>query len=120
MRAPRTRSAQSNGSRLFLGTVDGRTEAARRYRDLFEALTDERGGVAAMRTGEIEAARIYAGLAVMLARMHVEIAEGKPVDAEQVGQIGDRMDRAMRRMGPVKAAQRQTLEQRLAAERKAR
>ncbi len=69
---------------------------------------------------EVEAVRTYAGLAVMLAQLHVKIAEGQTVDPEQVGQIGDRMDRQARRMGQPKSAQRQTLEQRLAAKGRAK
>lgn len=42
--APRTRSAVSNGSRLFVEDMDGRSAHYRRYRDLVSAFISDVGG----------------------------------------------------------------------------
>ena len=101
-RSPRGRSALSNGSALFLGVVDGRSETGRRYADLVADLTAERGGHTALSVGQMEAVRTYAGLAILRDRMHADLARGQPVDPEALGQIGDRMARQVRQMGPPK------------------
>ncbi len=62
-----------------------------------------------------EAARAYAGLAVELAKLHAVMAGGQDVDLEALGQIGDRMDRQARRMGPPKASRALTWDERNAA-----
>ncbi|BAU89373.1 hypothetical protein MPPM_0768 [Methylorubrum populi] len=116
-RHPKQRSALTNGARPFLLPVPGTTEAARRYKDVLDALEAERGGAVAMTVTQREAARAYAGLSVQLALMHADVAAGRPVDPEAMGQIGDRMDRQARRMGPPQSPARQTFEQRLEVRR---
>ena len=99
-RSPKQRSALANGSRPFLVTVPGSTEAARHYKSVLDEVEAERGGKAAMSVTAREAARAYAGLAVELAKLHAAMASGQNIDLEALGQIGDRMDRQARRMGP--------------------
>lgn len=41
---PQARSRVSNGSAVFLDSVDGRSVLARRYRDILSALTADMGG----------------------------------------------------------------------------
>ncbi len=114
-RSPKQRSALANGSRPFLVTVPGNTEAARHYKSVLDEVEAERGGRAAMSVTQREAARAYAGLAVELAKLHATMASGQNVDLETLGQIGDRMDRQARRMGPPKAARGSTWDERNAA-----
>ncbi|MHC2108339.1 hypothetical protein [Methylobacterium sp. CM6246] len=111
-RSPKQRSALANGSRPFLVTVPGSTEAARHYKSVLDEVEAERGGKAAMSVTAREAARAYAGLAVELAKLHAAMAGGQNVDLEALGQIGDRMDRQARRMGPPKAPERPGLRER--------
>ncbi|MCJ2067911.1 NAD(P)/FAD-dependent oxidoreductase [Methylobacterium sp. J-030] len=113
-RSPKQRSALANGSRPFLVTVPGSTEAARHYKSVLDEVEAERGGKAAMSVTAREAARAYAGLAVELAKLHAAMAGGQNVDAEALGQIGDRMDRQARRMGPPKAPERPGVRERYA------
>ncbi|GJE77245.1 hypothetical protein [Methylorubrum suomiense] len=108
-KAARHRSALSNGTTLFLGAVDGRSEAGRRYADLVDDLTAERGGREALTVGQAEAIRTYAGLAILRDRMQSDLVTGKAVDPEVLGQIGDRMARQARIMGPVKPPARPSL-----------
>ncbi|MCJ2070595.1 NAD(P)/FAD-dependent oxidoreductase [Methylobacterium sp. J-030] len=113
-RSPKQRSALANGSRPFLVTVPGSTEAARHYKSVLDEVEAERGGKAAMSVTQREAARAYAGLAVELAKLHAAMASGQNVDLEALGQIGDRMDRQARRMGPPKAPERPGVRERYA------
>ena len=114
-RHPKQRSALANGSRPFIVTVPGSTEAARHYKSVLDEVEAERGGRAAMSVTQREACRAYAGLAVQLALMHAELAAGRPVDPEAMGQLGDRMDRQSRRMGNPKASAPKTLRAHLTA-----
>lgn len=116
-RARATRSALTNGRRLHLVRPSGWTVEGRRFQDLVEALTEERGGHDALDTGRREAIRMYALLSVERGRIETDMASGKAVDAESYGKLCDRADRQYRRMGPPKGPQRLTLEQRLAKER---
>lgn len=113
-RSPKQRSALANGSRPFLVTVPGSTEAARHFKCVLDEVEAERGGKAAMSVTQREAARAYAGLAVELAKLHAAMASGQNVDLEALGQIGDRMDRQARRMGPPKAPERPGVRERYA------
>ena len=98
----RNRSVVTTGSQTFLEPVAYARSGphVRRYRDLLDALERERGGPEAMDVAQREACRAYAGLAVHLEQIHTDMATGKPVDHEAMGQIGDRMERQARRMGP--------------------
>lgn len=119
-RAAQVRSKLSNGTALFLGDVDGRSEVGRRYADLVLDLTGERGGRDVLTVGQMEAVRTYAGLAILRDRMHSDLAMGRAVDPEALGQIGDRMARQMRLMGPPKAPEKLTPAQHAARYRAAR
>ncbi|WP_156376269.1 hypothetical protein [Methylobacterium sp. Leaf117] len=88
---------------------------ARRYADILRELEAERGGAAGLSVTAREAMRAYAGLAVRLEQLHTDIAAGKEVDPEALGQLGDRLDRQARRMGPVKAPERRSLRDHFAA-----
>lgn len=120
-RAPKAnfaRSAISNGKRLFLGEVDGRSDLARRYSDILADLEQERGGADVLSVTQREACRAYAGLSVRLEQMHADLAAGRPVDSEVLGQLGDRLDRQARRIGPVKSTKPMDIRSHLASRRK--
>lgn len=107
------RSAVTSGARTHVARTDGRTVEGRRFADLLHAVETERGGRAAMSITQQEAARQYAALTVAMERMHAELAAGRPVDFDALGQLGDRADRQARRMGPPKAAARKSILDRL-------
>lgn len=112
---PRHQSKLTNGTRVFLGGVSACTPVGRRYADLLRELEAERGGAVGLSVTAREAVRIYAGLAVRLEQLHADIAAGKDADPEALGQLGDRLDRQARRMGPPKAPERKSLRDHLAA-----
>lgn len=103
-RPDKLRNGLSNGSRLHIRQVDGRTEAGRRFADLVHDLTAERGGTTAISITQAQAIRRYAALAVECESMEADRAAGQAIDAEAFGQLADRMDRQARRMGEPKAA----------------
>lgn len=113
-RHPGVKAAVSNGSRLHLLQLDGRTLEGRRFADLVEALTAERGGLEALDTAKRQAIRMYAQLAVERERIEGERASGKPIDSEAYGKLCDRADRQFRRMGPAKPPERPGLRDRFA------
>ena len=112
---PRHRSRLTNGTTLFLGDVDGRSAIARRFGDLVSELEAERGGRAAMGSVQRQAVRAYATLCVERERIETKMAAGETINADVYGQLCDRMDRQSRRMGPVKAPERRSLRDHLAA-----
>jgi len=106
------RSGVTNGTRVFLSPVLD-SVSGRRFADLLHAAERERGGRDAMTVTQQEAARQWAGLCVAMEQLHADLAAGKSVDLEALGQIGDRADRQARRMGPVKPEARRTVLDRL-------
>lgn len=111
-RSPRVQSALSNGTRMHLSRVDGRSAAGRRFTDLVRTLEAERGGAEALDTGRRQAIRAYAQLVVERELMEAQRAGGKAIDAESYGQLCDRADRQLRRMGAPKAPERQGVRER--------
>jgi hypothetical protein len=96
----RTRSSATTGGRLHILPVDGRTVAGRRFRDLVELLEAERGGANALDVATRAAVRGYAQLLVERELLEAKRASGHEIDAEVYGQLLDRCDRLLRRMGP--------------------
>lgn len=114
------RSAVTNGTRLHLAPIDARTAEGRRFADLVEALTAERGGQEAVDIVRQQAIRRYAQLAVECERMEAVRAAGNEIDAEAYGQLADRMNRLVPKMGAAAAPKRGTLADRIAARREAK
>jgi hypothetical protein len=75
------RSAVTNGSKLLVG-IDGRSPAARRFRDLIQAFEAEVGGVLT----EVERGLIKqaAALTMRAEQLQADIVNGKPVDGDQL------------------------------------
>ena len=113
-RSPRVQSALSNGTRMHLGRVDGRSAAGRRFTDLVRTLEAERGGAESLDVGRRQAIRAYAQLVVERELMEAQRAAGRAIDPETYGQLCDRADRQLRRMGPLKAPERQSVRERYA------
>lgn len=119
-KAARHRSALSNGTTLFLGAVDGRSETGRVFADLVSDLTAERGGVEALSVTQRMAIRQYATLAMLREQLTSDMASGTPVEPQTVMQLGNDMARQVRQMGPVKPAAKRNLDDWIAEKRKGR
>ena len=97
---PQGRSRKTNGSTAFLGKVDGRTAAARRYRDLVRAYTDELGGnLSALQGIRVDHA---AALTVRLEQLHTAIAAGgQDVSDEDLVRVSNALRRELSALGLV-------------------
>ncbi len=94
-----TRSRVTNGSTLHLGVVDGRTEAARRFRDVLAEIVSDLGGSDRLSEGQRQLARRAALMSVQCEAMEAEAVAGKEIDLETFGQLTDRLGRAFTRIG---------------------
>ena len=97
-RAPRTRSAVTNGKRLHVVKA-GDTAWARRFRDILAEIVDDLGGFDGLSEGQRQLARRCATLAISCEQMEGELVAGRPIDLDFYGKMTDRMGRAFRRLG---------------------
>ena len=97
-RPAHTRSAVSNGRRLFV-VGDGKTEWARRYRDIYEAHISDAGGADLLSEAQLQLCRRAASLAIEAERMEGELSEGKPVDIDVLGRLTGHLGRTYDRLG---------------------
>src|SRR5436305_446958 len=81
---PTNRSAVSNRSRILEG-VDGRTTAARRFRDICLSYEQEAGGVVS--EVERDLIRQAAGLTLRAEQLQAAIVRGEEVDNDQLIRI---------------------------------
>lgn len=96
---PEARSRVSNGRALFLEGVDGRTAAARRYRDVQAAIVADLGGDDAISEGERQLVRTAASLAVQREQADARVAAGDKVDAEDYVRIVNALTRVLQAIG---------------------
>ncbi len=87
-RPPTTRSAVTNDP-LSIRGVDGRTDEARRFRDLVIAFVDDLGGVAKASEADIALARQAASSVVASEKVQARIIAGDDVDLEQATRLGN-------------------------------
>lgn len=78
-----TRSAVTNGSRLLSGDVDGRSAAAKRYRDILAEISSDVGGADIMSEAQRQLARLAAAMSVEAEQMAARSISGEtPLDVE--------------------------------------
>ena len=94
-----TRSRVTNGSTLHLGAVDGRTEAARRFRDVLGQIVADLGGADLLSEGQRQLARRAAMLSVEAERMEASAVAGDAFDLDAFGSLSDRLGRCFNRIG---------------------
>ncbi len=94
-----TRAAVSNGSRLHAGEVDGRTEAARRFRDVLAEIVSDLGGADILSEGQRQLARRAAMMSVEAERQEAEAVAGGKLDPDSFGALADRLGRVFNRLG---------------------
>jgi hypothetical protein len=92
--SPTARSRVTNGKALLAG-IDGRSAAARRYRDLAMSFAGELGGELAMTEPEKALVRLAAALTVQGETMQAAIVRGDKVDDEQVVRTANALTRAL-------------------------
>jgi hypothetical protein len=114
---PLNRDSVSNGRRYHRkGTVDGRSHAFRRWRDLFIACRAELGHEPS--AVETTLLRQAADLALASETMSAAIAAGQMVDDERLGRLSFSLRRTLATLGLVgqepEPAERHSLEQMMA------
>jgi hypothetical protein len=93
------RSRVSNGSSLFLETVDQRSAEARRFRDILGEIVGDLGGADRLSEGQRQMARRCALLSTECERMEAKAVAGEEIDLDVFGQLTDRLGRAFQRLG---------------------
>jgi hypothetical protein len=99
MKRGKGRSRVTNGSKL-LPLSDGRSATARRFRDLYEDISADLGGVAMLSEGQRQLIRGAAMLSAESERMEALAARGEAeFDIDLYGMICDRLGRLFGRLG---------------------
>jgi hypothetical protein len=95
------RSAISNGSKMFaLGSnADGRSAAARRFKDILQQILADLGGTDILSEGQRQLCRRAATLSIQAESMEADAIAGKPFDTDLYGQLTDRLGRCLQRLG---------------------
>ena len=94
------RSAVSNGTKLFcVDGLDGRSQTARRFRDLVEAIGNDLGGVDHLSEGQKQLIRRAATLSIMAEAMEADAVRNLAFDGEAYGVLCDRLGRCLQRLG---------------------
>jgi hypothetical protein len=99
MKRGKGRSRVTNGSKL-LPLSDCRSATARRFRDLYEDITADLGGVAMLSEGQCQLIRRAAMLSAESERMEALAARGEAeFDIDLYGALCDRLGRLFGRLG---------------------
>jgi hypothetical protein len=93
-----TRSAVTNGSRLFV-VRPGDTAWNRRFGDVLSEIISDMGGHEGLSEGQRQMARRCATLAITCERMENEAASTGKMDIDLYGTLCDRLGRALDRIG---------------------
>ena len=94
------RSSVSNGSRLFAVVgADGRTQTARRWRDLHEFMVADLGGESMLSEGQRQLIRRACTLSVMAEATEGDIVRDLACDLNSYGTICDRLRRILETLG---------------------
>jgi hypothetical protein len=76
---PTARSAVTNGRELLPG-VDGRSQIARRYRDICTAIVVDQGRIANLAEARLQLVRRFAAASVLAEEMEARLANGGKID----------------------------------------
>ena len=94
------RSSVTNGSRLFaIAGLDGRTQTARRFRDLVEVMTLDLGGADLLSEGQRQLIRRAASLSIMAESIEADLARDLAFDFNDYGMVCDRLRRILESLG---------------------
>ena len=94
-----SRTRVTNGKALFLDGVDGRTLAARRYRDLFHSFVSDLGGMDITSEAQRQLARRCATMSCQAEVMEAEFVAGDDTDWDQYLHLVGTLSRALSHLG---------------------
>lgn len=92
------RSRVTNGNDLLPG-VDGRSIVARRYRDIYAALTSDQGGAQHLSEARTQLCRRFAAAAVIAEQMEARLARGEEIDLNDHALLSSTLVRLAQRIG---------------------
>jgi hypothetical protein len=98
VRAPRVRSAVTNGKRLHV-VAPGDGKWSRRFADILGEIIGDLGGADLLSEGQRQLARRAATISIVCERMEGETAAGHPIDLDVYGTLTDRLGRCFQRLG---------------------
>jgi hypothetical protein len=93
------RSRVSNGKVILPGLIDGRSEIARRYRDISSAIVTDMGGADHCSESRKQLIRRFSAAAVLAEQMESKLANGEEIDAGVHCQLSSTMVRIAHRIG---------------------
>ncbi len=93
------RTRVTNGKAMFLDGVDGRTLAARRYRDLFNSFVSDTGGMGVASEAQLQLARRCAAMCCQAELMEAEFIAGVDMDLDGYLRLVGTLSRALSRLG---------------------
>ena len=94
------RSAVSNGTKLFcVDGLDGRSQTARRFRDLVEGMGNDLGGSDRLSEAQKQLIRRAATLSIMSESVEADFIRNLAFDSEAYGVLCDRLGRCLQRLG---------------------
>jgi hypothetical protein len=96
-----TRSRITNGTAIHLVAVDGRSAAARRFRDVLAQITADISpdGAGSLTEAQRQLARRCAMLSVECEKIEARGVAGEPIDISHYGALVDRLGRCFARLG---------------------
>jgi hypothetical protein len=92
-------SKVTNGSKLFLPGVDGRSAIARRARDIFDAFCRDLGGHDQLSEAQTQLVRRASMISIKCEMMESHGANGEQIDLDVFGKLTDRLGRTLQRLG---------------------
>ena len=92
-------SRVTNGTSLFLTDIDGRTLIARRFRDVYAAITGDLGGAGDLSEGERQLARRAASLSVQAELIEARLVRGEQVETEDYVRLVNALTRTLTTVG---------------------
>ena len=98
-RVATARSRVTNGRKLFLPGVDGRSALARRFRDIAASLVSDLGGPSHLSEAQMQLIRRCATMSANCELLEAKAASGEEIDLELHGKLTDRLGRALQRLG---------------------
>src|ERR1700733_14012112 len=97
-RAPRTRSAVSNGRRLHVVKV-GDTAWSRRFKDVLSEIISDLGGRDGLSEGQRQLARRAATISIECEKLESASVAGNEINLDVYGSLTDRLGRCFQRLG---------------------
>src|ERR1700758_1476117 len=93
------RSRITNHRDLLPGVADGRSAAARRFRDITNALANDQGGIDQLSEAQLQLIRRFAAASVLAETMEARLASGEQINVSEHAQICSSLVRLGTRIG---------------------